>query len=600
MEKIKQFFRTTKGKVLTGCTAAAVLIAVGIIVFIIIKNNGYRSIAVEDVSGTVNIVGEKNNGQAFKGEHLFSGDDVSVLDEAVLTMCMDSSKHVYAEENTHFKIESVSDKNSSKIKIVLDKGSELNVLSEKLGANDSYQVDAPNSTMSVRGTVFRMTVYNGSDGYIYTLLEVEEGVVLAQLKTLKGDYNGVEREFYAGESALIRGGDDFSEFLLSETGEEVLLLDYNSLPKEGVPRLIELLKRLTENTPDPGKETTDNEPSPDPDTGTDKKPSEDPDTNDPETEHTHTFGKWQTITEATCEKAGEKKRVCSECGEEEIETIPAAGHSFKEVVDKDATCKNAGSKHNECSVCGEKGASETIPATGNHKWTEVVDKEPTCKNDGSKHDECSVCGDKKASEVIPATGNHTWKEIIDKEPTCVDDGSKHEECSVCGDKKTSETIPATGIHTWKEIIDKQPTCKDEGSKHDECSVCGKKQTSETIPATGNHTWKEVIDKDPNCTDEGSKHQECTVCGDKKTSETIAALGHNFVWSVVPGAEATCEHDGAEEHKCTRCGLIDDRRSVAKKPHEYEEISRIQSAAAGGWDVTYRCKHCGNEITVHED
>ena len=192
MGSIKTLLATTKGKIIAGCSAAAVVAIVGVVVAVIVSKSGYRSISVEDVKGTVNVVGEKNNGQAYKGERLYSGDDVSVMEASELTMCMDNDKYVYADENTHFKLESNSNKKTSKIKIVLDKGSELNELTQKLGANDSYDVDTPNSTMSVRGTVFRVTVFKGDDNYIYTLVEVEKGVVLARLKTLSGTYNGIE------------------------------------------------------------------------------------------------------------------------------------------------------------------------------------------------------------------------------------------------------------------------------------------------------------------------------------------------------------------------------------------------------------------------
>ena len=230
---LKKFLKTTKGKVIgiSAAVAAVTLVAV-VAAMLIINSNKYRSISVADVKGIVNIIGQKNNGQAYKGQRLFDGDDVSVMEDSELTLCLNNDKYVYADENTHFKLEAASSKQGNKLKIVLDKGSELNVLTAKLGDGDTYQVDTPNSTMSVRGTRFRMTVYTGADGYTYTLLEVQSGIVLTQLKTLTGEYNGVEKEFFAGQSALIRGGDDFSEFVLSDENTEVWMLDHASLPSE--------------------------------------------------------------------------------------------------------------------------------------------------------------------------------------------------------------------------------------------------------------------------------------------------------------------------------------------------------------------------------
>jgi hypothetical protein len=54
---IKRFLKTTKGKI-TAIASGVVLVGIIVaIVMIIINNNGYRSISVEDVVGTVKVVG---------------------------------------------------------------------------------------------------------------------------------------------------------------------------------------------------------------------------------------------------------------------------------------------------------------------------------------------------------------------------------------------------------------------------------------------------------------------------------------------------------------------------------------------------------------
>nr|MCR4989645.1 hypothetical protein [Lachnospiraceae bacterium] len=147
--KIGAFFKTTLGKVIA--VGGGTVVAVGIIIAVILQGKGYRSISVQQVTGDVIITGEKNNGQAYVGQRLFSGDDVSVKAASELVMCMDSDKYVYADQNTHFSLQASGAKEDSLIKIYLDAGSELNVLQSKLGPNDTYEVDTPNSTMAVRG-----------------------------------------------------------------------------------------------------------------------------------------------------------------------------------------------------------------------------------------------------------------------------------------------------------------------------------------------------------------------------------------------------------------------------------------------------------------
>ena len=245
------FLKTTKGKIIT--VGGVAVVAVGIAAAVLMQGDGYRSIAVQEVAGNVAVVGEKNNGQAYQGEHLYSGDDVTVGDASELTMCMDNDKYVYADANTHFSLQASAANEDSRIKIYLDAGSELNDLQTSLAEGESYEVDTPNSTMSVRGTKFRVTVYKGKDGNIYTLTEVTDGQVLIRLKTTTGEYNGVEKIFKPGQSALIRGNSNLSEFVTSEmlndadlsgdSGDiEVLMLSYDTLPKGGLDRLIALLE----------------------------------------------------------------------------------------------------------------------------------------------------------------------------------------------------------------------------------------------------------------------------------------------------------------------------------------------------------------------
>ncbi|MBR5361544.1 MAG: FecR domain-containing protein, partial [Lachnospiraceae bacterium] len=163
---MREFIGSTKGKV---CIAAGiVLIAVIAVLAVTLNKKDYRSISVEETEGEVTVVGNKSNGNAYVGQHLYSGDDVTVGGSSELTMCMDTDKYMYADENTHFTLQASAGSEDSNIKIYLDEGSTLHKLGSKLGENDTYEVDTPNSTMSVRGTTFRVTVYKEA-GDEYTL-----------------------------------------------------------------------------------------------------------------------------------------------------------------------------------------------------------------------------------------------------------------------------------------------------------------------------------------------------------------------------------------------------------------------------------------------
>ena len=75
-----------------------------------------------------------------------------------------------------------------------------------------------------------------------------------------------------------------------------------------------------------------------------------------ETQHTHT---WSEVTvAATCTQIGSVTKTCSGCGENTVETLPAAGHSFGSMTDK-----SDGTHQRTCSVCS---AVETAA----HTWGE--------------------------------------------------------------------------------------------------------------------------------------------------------------------------------------------------------------------------------------
>lgn len=75
--------------------------------------------------------------------------------------------------------------------------------------------------------------------------------------------------------------------------------------------------------------------------------------------HTHEFGEWTTVKEATCTEDGLKERSCP-CGEKESEAIAATGHQFGEwTTVKEATYMEDGLNERVCQ-CGEK-EEEAIP-----------------------------------------------------------------------------------------------------------------------------------------------------------------------------------------------------------------------------------------------
>ena len=95
-----------------------------------------------------------------------------------------------------------------------------------------------------------------------------------------------------------------------------------------------------------------------------------------EDSHTHAFGEWETVKEATCTEDGSKARSCS-CGESETDVIYAMGHTEEVLAEKPATCTEAGlTEGKKCSVCGEitVNQEEILALNHDYKYTEETDE----------------------------------------------------------------------------------------------------------------------------------------------------------------------------------------------------------------------------------
>lgn len=132
----------------------------------------------------------------------------------------------------------------------------------------------------------------------------------------------------------------------------------------------------------------------------------------------HTFA--EIVTSATlfaagdCEKDTLYYRSCSTCGKLSGETFvgaKAVGHSFtKYTSDNNATCEADGTKTAKCDRCDK---TETVTDTGSmldHTFSAYVsDGNATCEADGTKTAQCSGCGKKDTVADAGSMLAHTFK-----------------------------------------------------------------------------------------------------------------------------------------------------------------------------------------------
>ncbi|MCM1545280.1 MAG: FIVAR domain-containing protein, partial [Ruminococcus sp.] len=257
----------------------------------------------------------------------------------------------------------------------------------------------------------------------------------------------------------------------------------------------------------------------------------------------HSWGAWQTVTEATCEGAGTQKRVCTkDSSHVETQPIAAAGHTWVAQPGKDATCTEAGyTAFEKCSKCQAEQGKTTINAQG-HSFTSGTYKNDGDGNHSQKCIRCDVYGDAAA---------HTYGTVSTvTAPSCDAVGSGTKTCTACGDVATVE-IPATGEHSYTGAYKDNA----DGTHSQKCLTCA------NYGATVNHNYNQEVATDEyfatnaTCTAAATYYKSC-VCGAKGT-ETFASgstIPHKY--SKVEAKAATCSATGNEEYwTCSTCTNI---------------------------------------------
>ena len=564
---MKVLLASMKGKIIVALATCAVV--VGGVVAVVSANAGIRQIAVSEVNGISDVAEGNSTKEAFVGMHLQRGNHVKVHEDSDLTLEIDSDKYLYAEPGTEFSIIAKGKEDSTKTEIRMSAGSTLNRIDKKLGPSESYEVSTPNATMSVRGTVYRVTISPAENGETLSQIEVFEGKVIARAVSEDGREICEEQEILPGQCAMIHSDSTFSEFVVFENGENVQEINYPEIPENTAKKLglcmdsgrtLSIEKELLFDV-----------------TGV--------------SEHA-----WkEVVTKAsTCTEKGSAYMHCDICGSDTEETeLALAEHDY--LVTEDATeqveCTLVHHLTKVCKVCGEEDEEDV--AQENHEVVEeLVVSESTCEKQGEKEIHCKLCASIIAKEALPFA-NHVFGDVsVSEKPTCLLPGSGKAFCKNCK-KEIVTIIPATG-HTFSDWTTAQAaTCTGGGKEVRSCTICEEKEEQST-PMAG-HTggeWKTVTAA--TCTKTGVKEQYCKVCNAKMSSETIATVPHSYgAWNVI--VQPACETRGLQEHICKICG--DNQRQLIPQNGHHLDAGRIShgnfNEAARTVDeyIDFQCSNC---------
>lgn len=350
---------------------------------------GYRSIIIADYNGQVDVTrSEGDRLGAYLGLNLFTGDVVQVYDSSNLTLDVDFDKHLFAEENTRFWLEADGNDNNTKTRIHLEDGSVLCRIENKLDAEEYFEVVTSSATMSVKGTVFRISKYGANNGDNFIFVEVFDGIVYTKL-----NYSNDSIDVTAGRSALIKEGTNFAspklinedqidkdtwdnrtiEFIVNKNSKiknSLLTIPYLRLPESTVDFLIQMS--------DDGEQLVISKDF----------------LNAIRKEDSHTFMEI-SYTPATCLNEGQRVLECKNCHTRKYVSLDKKEHNI--VIDEAvaATCDTTGlTEGSHCADCNE-----------------VLIPQMSVKALGHSGDPCVRCG--KVSVVQNSHTHHNDVEAID-------------------------------------------------------------------------------------------------------------------------------------------------------------------------------------------
>ncbi len=342
-----------------------------------------RNIIISEIKGSAKVKHSNNETlEAYEGMSLYDGDDVVVNTGSSLTLDIDSDKHLFAEENTHFWLTATGKENETKTIIHLETGSVLVDIKNKLNSEESFDVATSSTSMCVRGTVFRVSLLEGKDDSSFNLVQVFDGTVWSNIEetgeniTLThGQCAIVDNESSETGNAKIvhleEINDEFKErtglnlsLEKAEDGEEgALKISLDDIPVETISKLIE----ITED----GRELCFES----------KELNEVKETKENNT-HTHNYVQTSYVA-PTCTKVGSRTMTCSICGDANTIVLDMIPHTLETLAGYGATCtKNGLTDGTKCSVC------DTIITPQNtinaHGHRETI-------SDGRKV--CSICNE---------------------------------------------------------------------------------------------------------------------------------------------------------------------------------------------------------------
>ena len=176
----------TRGAILALVAASVAVAAIVIIAviagFAMLKKESYRSLEIIECFGDAKVYRGIKEIDAYAGMKLRSNDHVSIGENGFVRMCFDGDKYVYLEGRALMKLVADGNKKDSRTVVNLELGTMVTEIEKKLSDKSTYEINAPNTTMAIRGTITVSEVrYDVSDSAGTETAVVNEQQILEYL-----------------------------------------------------------------------------------------------------------------------------------------------------------------------------------------------------------------------------------------------------------------------------------------------------------------------------------------------------------------------------------------------------------------------------------
>ena len=535
------------------------------------SNEGYRTITVIEIQGTVGVVHDNIEYSAYTGMHLEEGYTVVTGGNSYIRLLLDDDKYVKLESGTKAVFSEVS---GGKTAINIERGSLVAEVTKPLQVDEDFIVNTPNAVLAVRGTLFRVDLSRNDKGELNTDVMTYGGAVSSKRIQPTGEVEDIEVTITEGFKATVNMDDKETVYLVDNIKIDLSALvgkpsgDNNS---DNTTTETNVNGEIIENTPVTLESVL--------------KPIVIEDIPDDDLVDIY------FASENGHSMFIETKEIKAQVEERNIDvtqktSVYEVAQKVKEPVEivipddnKSLVTTTEPVTEAVAVIQGppSDGIGETTTEVTTETTTELVTTTVPTTVTTTKAPSTTVPPTTVPTTTVPTTEQtteptteeitvHTHTEIIEEvKATCTENGVKTVKCLTCGEIISETVLTATG-HS-EEITIKAPTCTETGKETVTCAVCGELISETVLDATGH---SEIFS--------GAKdaHTECSVCYE------VLSTSHNYTQSTT---NASCTLDGGTTYVC-ECGY-NYTDTITATGH-----TEVDGAAA---DIHTKCKTCGETL-----